>query len=58
MTGYCKYCDSLTNDIVKLYDKKHRLVWTGCFPCFEKQRDDLSWSFASNIGRLKDAKND
>ena len=50
MSGYCKHCDSLTNenDIVKLYDSDHNLVWTGCFDCFEKQRPALNWAYASN----------
>jgi hypothetical protein len=34
MTGYCKWCDTLTDDIVKDYDyKTGRLVWTGCLEC-------------------------
>ena len=36
MTGYCKYCGTLTNDIVKVYDKG-RLIWVGCRNCREKQ---------------------
>ena len=38
MTGYCKYCGTLTNDIVKVYDKG-RLVWVGCRNCREKKNE-------------------
>lgn len=37
MTGYCKWCDTLTNSIVKLYDSG-RLVWVGCVDCHEKKK--------------------
>lgn len=31
MTGYCKWCDTLTDDIVKEYAyDPYRLVWSGC----------------------------
>lgn len=48
MSNYCKYCDTLTNDFLKLYNEKHRLIWAGCFSCFEKQRPNLDWAFASS----------
>jgi hypothetical protein len=55
MSGYCKYCDTLTNDIVKLYDENHRLVWTGCFGCFLFKKDSLKWAFASsNLKELQE----
>ncbi len=38
MSGYCKYCDTLTNSIVKVYDGK-MLVWVGCPGCHEKQKE-------------------
>ena len=38
MSGYCKYCGTLTNDIVKVYDKG-RLIWVGCLDCREKKNE-------------------
>ena len=38
MTGYCKYCDTLTNKIVKVYDNGV-LVWAGCVDCREKRNE-------------------
>ena len=39
MTGYCHYCGSLIQDedMIHTYDDKHRLKWTGCFPCYQKK---------------------
>jgi len=34
MTEYCKWCDTLTGDIVKEY-KDGRLIWVGCRACYE-----------------------
>jgi len=31
--GYCKWCDTLTNNIIKQY-KEGRLVWVGCADCY------------------------
>jgi len=33
MSGYCKYCDTLTNNIVEEYKDGH-LVWSGCRGCY------------------------
>jgi hypothetical protein len=37
MSGSCKWCDTLTNSIVKLYESG-RLVWVGCAACYEKKK--------------------
>ncbi len=44
MSGYCKWCDTLTNSIVKQYDKG-RLIWVGCSDCsdcFVKKKENES----------------
>jgi hypothetical protein len=34
MSGYCKWCDTLTDDIVQDFDyKTGMLVWSGCLSC-------------------------
>ena len=38
MTEYCKYCGTLTNSAVKVYDKG-RLVWVGCLDCRTKRNE-------------------
>jgi len=38
MSGYCKYCNTTTNDIVEEY-KDGRLIWSGCIDCYEKKRE-------------------
>jgi hypothetical protein len=38
MSGYCKWCDTLTNSIIKLYDSG-RLVWVGCVGCYENKKE-------------------
>lgn len=37
MSGYCKWCDTLTGSIVKLYEHGI-LIWVGCIDCYEKQK--------------------
>lgn len=37
MSGYCKYCDTTTNSIIKQRDSKNRVVWVGCKSCYEKK---------------------
>ena len=37
MTGYCKYCDTLTDDIVEAFDDHDVLVWSGCLNCYKKR---------------------
>lgn len=38
MSGYCKWCGSLTNDIVKMYVyNTNLLLWSGCRTCFDKR---------------------
>jgi len=38
MTGYCKYCDSLTEPIIEAVDSDtHQVVWVGCGPCYTKR---------------------
>jgi len=37
MTGYCKWCDTLTNSIVKQYEEGI-LLWVGCPDCFVKKK--------------------
>ena len=37
-SGYCKWCDTLTDDIVQDFDSETgMLVWSGCLPCKLKQ---------------------
>jgi hypothetical protein len=38
MSGYCKYCDSLTNKTVQVFDKGV-LIWSGCVDCYEKRNE-------------------
>lgn len=38
MTEECKWCDTLTNTIVKVFDKG-RLVWIGCPNCYENRKN-------------------
>ena len=38
MKGYCHWCDTSTNLIIKLLDKG-RLVWVGCTSCYEKRNN-------------------
>ena len=40
MSGYCKYCDTLTNSITKVFDSGV-LVWTGCNSCYEQRKEAL-----------------
>ena len=35
MTGFCKWCDTLTNSIVKVFESGC-LIWVGCPNCYEK----------------------
>ena len=36
--GYCRWCDTQTNAIVKLLDNG-RLIWVGCPDCFVKKKE-------------------
>ena len=36
--GLCRWCDTLTNNIVKEY-KEGRLVWAGCADCYTKKKE-------------------
>lgn len=39
MTGYCKWCDKLTNSIVKVFNNG-KLIWAGCPNCYlEKKKN-------------------
>jgi hypothetical protein len=38
MSGFCKWCDTLTNSIITVYEKG-RLVWVGCTGCYEKKKE-------------------
>jgi len=38
MSGYCKYCNSLTNKTVQIFDKGV-LIWSGCVDCRLKQKE-------------------
>jgi len=38
MTGYCKWCDTLTNNIVKLHDHG-KVIWSGCLDCYTKKKE-------------------
>ena len=38
MSGYCKWCDTLTNSIIKVLESG-RLVWTGCSDCYKKKKE-------------------
>lgn len=39
MSGYCKYCDTLTNGIIKRFENGI-LVWVGCASCYLKQDEE------------------
>lgn len=36
--GYCKYCDTLTDSMVKVYEFG-QLIWAGCINCYEKKKE-------------------
>jgi len=36
MSGHCKWCDTLTNSIIKQVDNGV-LIWVGCPDCFIKK---------------------
>ena len=36
--GYCRWCDSQTSSIVKVF-KEGRLVWVGCPDCYVKKKE-------------------
>ena len=38
MSGYCKWCHTLTNSIVKEYELGV-LVWVGCSDCCVKKKE-------------------
>ena len=38
MSDYCKWCDTLTNSIVKVYDSG-KLIWIGCLDCRTKRNE-------------------
>jgi len=38
MSGYCNWCDTLTNNIVKLHDHG-KIIWSGCLGCYEKKKE-------------------
>jgi len=38
MSGYCKYCDTLTNSIIKVYESGV-LIWTGCPSCYARVKE-------------------
>jgi len=38
MSGYCKYCDSQKNSIIKVFENGV-LVWTGCSDCYLKKKE-------------------
>ena len=37
--GYCNWCDTLTNRIIKEYDDDDRLIWVGCVDCYNKKKE-------------------
>ncbi len=37
MTGFCKWCYTLTDDIVQDFDDAGMLIWTGCLSCKQKR---------------------
>ena len=42
MTGYCKWCDTLTDDIVQDFNSETgMLVWTGCLSCKIKRIEEV-----------------
>jgi len=40
MSGYCNWCDSTTNSIIKVFESGV-LIWIGCNSCYEKQKEAL-----------------
>jgi len=38
MSGYCNWCDTTTNRIIKQFDNGV-LIWTGCIDCFLKRNE-------------------
>ena len=36
--GYCNWCDTLTNSIIKVY-KDGVLIWVGCSKCYEEKKE-------------------
>lgn len=37
-SGYCRWCDTVTNTIIKVY-KDDVLIWVGCPSCYEKKKE-------------------
>ena len=37
MSGHCKWCDTLTNSIIKIFDGR-TLIWSGCPSCYDKKK--------------------
>ena len=38
MTGYCKYCGTLTDDIIQAFHSEtDALIWSGCVDCYKKR---------------------
>ena len=55
LTGYCKYCDTLTNAIVEVFEivsGKKRLAWSGCVDCYDKKQEIMN-NEEKNIKRRK-----
>ena len=38
--GYCKWCDTLTNAIIKVFENGV-MIWTGCINCYELHKEAL-----------------
>ena len=49
MSGYCKWCDTLTDTIIKVV-YNGRLVWTGCPSCYEKRKKRNENEYDTRIG--------
>ena len=55
MTGYCNWCDSLSNAIVEKFEMvsgKKMLVWSGCVGCYDKKQELMN-NEEKNIKRRK-----
>jgi len=35
--GYCRWCDTQTNTMIREHDEQGRLIWVGCADCYVKK---------------------
>lgn len=38
MSGYCHYCNTLTDVVIKVFEYGF-LIWAGCITCYDKKME-------------------